>query len=120
MKTYNPHLLPRPKRTAHNAATDPRQSERHPMKTSPLLRRGLLGAFVSLLTAGCAGPVATTGEGTPPQVVTTEYKQVFVTGSHIPVLVPTSPTARTPPTVSPLVIITPDDMKRLPGGGPMR
>ncbi len=79
------------------------------MKTSPLAWSSLLVACA--LAAGCAGPTAaTTPRGEP--IVTAEYKQVYLTGSHIPVRVPTSPTARIPPTMSPLVILTPEEFGR--------
>jgi type IV secretory pathway protease TraF len=51
----------------------------------------------------------------PPGVVVDEsgYRAVKVTGSHIPVLVPTSPTARPLPSASRVRTMSPDEFDRL-------
>ena len=80
------------------------------MKTPPLASpRCLVLAALSALAGGCVGPVAT---DTRRPFVGADYEQIYVTGSHIPVLVPKSPTARRLPGISPLMIITPDDIRR--------
>jgi hypothetical protein len=80
------------------------------MKTS---HRSVLLALVLVAAggfgAGCAGPVAT---GVHRPFVGADYHQVYLTGSHIPVLVPKSPTARMVPTISPLSILTPEEIVR--------
>ena len=86
------------------------------MKTlHPLLSRCLIVAAICALAAGCAGP-ATTHANQP--LVAADYEQVYVTGSHIPVLVPKSPTARRVPGISPLGILTPDEIRRASGPAP--
>ena len=70
--------------------------------------------------SGCAGPSSTATAET--RGVAADYKQAYLTGSHIPVRVPTSSTARMLPTTSPLVILTPEEFSRAlaPGTAPMR
>lgn len=80
------------------------------MKTTRLPSRPL--AFIGVLgglTAGCAGPGATFVRG---PFIAADYEQVYVTGSHIPVLVPKNPGIRGVPNTSPLVIMSPDDLRR--------
>lgn len=74
-----------------------------------------LAAALLALASGCAGPSASTAAHSP--ATTVEYKQVFLTGSHIPVRVPASATARALPTTSPLTILTPDEFSRSLGPG---
>ena len=71
--------------------------------------------------SGCAGPSSPTSIAETRGVVA-DYKQVYLTGSHIPVRVPTSATARILPTTSPLVILTPEEFSRAlaPSTVPMR
>lgn len=79
------------------------------MKTPllPLPRWIPVIAFAAF-AAGCASPAVT---ATRRPFVGAEYEQVYVTGSHIPVLVPKSPTARRIPGISPLTILTPDEVR---------
>lgn len=89
------------------------------MKTLPFTPAPLLAALVlSALAAGCAGPGATHARVA---FAGADYYQIYLTGSHIPVLVPRSPTAQILPTISPLSILTPDDMvaASAPTGSPM-
>ena len=80
------------------------------MKTSSFpLRGAVLLLVVACSVAGCAGPAAT---GVRRPFVGAEYHQVYLTGSHIPVLVPKSATARMVPTISPLSILTPEEIVR--------
>ncbi len=68
-------------------------------------------AALSLLVGGCANrPQSSGGE-----IVVVETQNIWVTGSHIPVRVPKSTTARMIPTISPLTILTADDMRRASG-----
>ena len=87
----------------------------HPVIPHGLVKRGLL-VPLALVGSGCVGTSASKTPGVPgtPEraIVTTEYEQVYLTGSHIPVLVPKSPTARRLPTTSPLVIMTAEDAVR--------
>jgi hypothetical protein len=86
------------------------------MKTShPSLRSCLIVALLSSIAAGCAGPSTTGITHVKRPIVAAEYEQVYFTGSHIPVLVPKDPNVRRVPTISPLVIMTPDEMQRSVG-----
>ena len=69
-------------------------------------------AAASLLFASCASPSQPT-PGPGGQVVIVEYDNVWITGSNIPVRVPRSPTARIAPTISPMSILTADDVRRM-------
>jgi hypothetical protein len=90
--------------------TRARRLERHPMKTPPFApSRWILLVTTSALGAGCAGPAMT---DTRRPVVGADYEQIYITGSHIPILVPKSPTARRLPTFSPTVVITPDEIRQ--------
>jgi len=51
-------------------------------------------------------------------LVVIETGNVYVTGSHIPERVPKSAGVRTPPTISPLTVLTADDMRRALGPSP--
>ena len=92
------------------------RSEYLPMKSLPPLTRLAAGAgcaAIALLFNGCA----TTRQYTPTvggEMILVEYDNVWITGSHIPVRVPRSPTARIAPTISPIQILTADDVRRLP------
>jgi len=86
------------------------------------LRPVLVGLPVLAFAAsGCVGTHPTTNASTAVPdgaIVTREYEQVYLTGSHIPVLVPKSPTAKMLPPISPLVILSAEDAKR--AGIPLR
>lgn len=69
-------------------------------------------AVGSFLAGGCAHLVRHPSAGE--QFVVVETENIWVTGSQIPVRVPKSATARMLPTISPVDIITPDDMRRMP------
>lgn len=68
----------------------------------------MLLTVVAVFFTGCAGPTAIAARQ---PFVGADYEQIYVTGSHIPVLVPKSPTARRLPGISPLAIITPDEIR---------
>jgi hypothetical protein len=87
------------------------------MKTShSSFRCWIIVASVSTHLGACAGPSPSALSGQP--IVAVEYRQVFLTGSHIPVRVPVSPTARIAPTISPLTILTPEEIVRAVGPTP--
>ena len=89
------------------------------MKTShPSFRCSLLIALFAGLAAGCAGPAAHEVAQARQPFVIADYKQVYVTGSHIPILVPKDPTIQRIPTISPLVILSVDDAQRSTGPTP--
>jgi hypothetical protein len=86
------------------------------MKTRPSLPHGLgalLVAAVLPLFSGCAHTDQAPVPGPDGKVVIVEADKVVRTGSHIPTLVPRSPTARVEPPMAPLVVLTPDDLRRL-------
>jgi hypothetical protein len=78
-------------------------------------------AAIALFLGGCAGLVGNSSSSASGEMVVVETVNVYVTGSNIPVRVPKSASARQIPTVSPLVIFTADDMRRIggPSGPPM-
>ena len=55
------------------------------------------------------------------QMLLVETQEVFVTGSHIPVRIPKSSSVSTVPPISPLTILSADDMRHIggPSGPPM-
>lgn len=80
----------------------------------PVARWIVAGVVLGL--TGCASRPghADTAE-IPHRVVVGEsgYRAVKITGSHIPVLVPTSPTARPLPPVAPVRTISPEEFERM-------
>ncbi len=70
----------------------------------------LLGALGGCVTP----PPEKSADLAPDQVVPT--KKVFVTGSHIPIEVPVSPTARRDVTMAPVVQVTGEDLNRTLAG----
>jgi hypothetical protein len=89
------------------------------MKTSssiPCFPPAVLLAVFLLLLSGCANLDRRASSGGPMVVV--ESENVYVTGSHIPVRVPKSASVRTLPTISPLTVLTADDMRRAMGPAP--
>ena len=46
------------------------------------------------------------------EMIVVETENIWITGSQIPIRVPKSATARMLPTISPVDVITPDDMRR--------
>lgn len=81
------------------------------MKTpQSAFRCGLVFLTAAVVTAGCAGPAAHFPRG---PYIAADYEQVYVTGSHIPVLMPKSPSVRRLPSISPLVVLTPEEMQRI-------
>jgi hypothetical protein len=75
----------------------------------------VLLSAIAMLASGCATRVASTKVGEE-KVVTKNYKWVYVTGSHIPVAVPISPDVKPPPGISPLTVLSPEQIRHL--GGP--
>lgn len=73
----------------------------------------------ALLLGGCANLARNPPSGG--EILVVETENVWMTGSNIPVRVPKSPTARIAPTISPLTVLTPDEMRRGygPGTAPM-
>ncbi len=89
------------------------------MKTPhPTLRALVFMSVLSGLSAGCAGPAPSGIAYVKPPFVAAEYEQVYLTGSHIPVLVPKDPSIRRIPTISPLVILKADEMQVSVGATP--
>lgn len=87
------------------------------MNISLLVRPLLLLPAVSFAAvfSGCAGPSTKSSVG----VSVADYDQVYVLGSHIPVLVPKGSGARPIHPISPAVIILQDDIQRAMGAGPV-
>ncbi len=85
------------------------------MQPPRALRSALLLVSATGLLAGCAGPATKATVG----VSASEYEQVYVTGSYIPVLVPKGSGLRPIHTISPAVIILQDDVQRALGNGPI-
>ena len=84
------------------------------MKTNPRALAFVLFALTALGATGCVGPNARV---LPPNaIVVTEYEQVFVTGSNIPVRVPKGQRDALHST-SPMVIIRQEDVQRALGPG---
>lgn len=89
------------------------------MKTSyPTPRALVFLSTLSGLSAGCAGPASSDIAYVKKPFVTAEYEQVYLTGSHIPVLVPKDPSIRRIPTISPLVILKVEDLQTAMGPTP--
>ncbi len=84
----------------------------------PAFRLLPLLAALAGLAQGCAGSATSGITHVQPPLVTANYEQVHVTGSHIPILVPTDPNIRRLPTISPLVIIRVDDLQLATGSIP--
>jgi hypothetical protein len=77
-----------------------------------------LAGAVILLAGGCAShPSQTTARVADQKMVTPNYRWVLVTGSHIPVAVPTDPAVRGVPSISPLSVYTPEEIRQY--GGPL-
>ncbi len=88
------------------------------MKTSRLPCLGLALAGLMLGLTGCATAMHRTASiAGNEKVVTQNFKWVYVTGSHIPIAVPIDPNVKGVTGVSPLTVITPEEMRRW--GGPM-
>lgn len=89
----------------------------------PCFPPAALLAAIALLLGGCAGVVQNppSSAGSAGNAVVVETVNVYVTGSHIPVRMPKSAIARPTPTISPLIILTADDIRRIggPSGPPM-
>jgi hypothetical protein len=86
------------------------------MKTAtslPQRASAALFAAAALVLAGCAHHAQAPVPGPDGKILLVEYDQVYVTGSHIPVLVPRSATVRTEPGISPLTTLTPDQMRQI-------
>ncbi len=87
------------------------------MKSSLLAHPSLVFLAVTVVASftGCGGPGTKSATG----VSATEYEQVFVLGSNIPVLVPKGSGARRVHSISPAIIILQDDIQRALGPGPV-
>jgi hypothetical protein len=89
------------------------------MRSNVRARGCVASVMVTLLafsSGGCATRTASTkvaGE----RIVTQNFKWVYVTGSHIPVAVPLDANVQAPPGVSPLTVLTPEQIRHL--GGPL-
>jgi hypothetical protein len=81
----------------------------------PCLGLAMAGLAVGL--GGCASTAQRTASIGGEKVLTQNFRWVYVTGSHIPVAVPIDPNVKTLTGVSPLNVITPDEIRRW--GGPM-
>lgn len=87
------------------------------MKTSSRIPRIVPAAsltVLALLVGGCANLVRYPASGD--RIVVAEMQNVWVTGSHIPIRVPKNTNLLMGPSISPLTVLTPDDIRR--GNGP--
>lgn len=84
------------------------------MSRLPRIVPAALLATLALLVGGCANLVRYPASGD--KIVVAEMENVWVTGSHIPMRVPKGISLRSTPSISPMTILTPDDIRR--GNGP--
>jgi hypothetical protein len=115
--------FPRPRRLLKPTPPDGFRPVSHPVAcpelssptmnaSSRLSRRGPAVCLVlfALAITGCASRASR--QALPSEaIVTTEWENVYVTGSHIPVRVAKGGTTRTTPGISPLVVVFPDDFR---------
>ena len=68
-------------------------------------------SVLPLLASSCN--YAPSSPTSPGAIIVTETDNIWVTGSHIPIVVPKSATAHTATGISPLTILSPEDMRRV-------
>lgn len=82
---------------------------------TPSIRHASILVVFAGLAAGCVGTTRSQSgiRHVARPFASADYVQVYVTGSHIPILVPKDPSIRRIPGISPVIELRPDDIQSL-------